>query len=116
MCHSERGRFALILTLLLGGVAPGARAQDAIRDVGVTATAAPSPATVGSNVTYSIAVAIPAGGASGVTITDILPSSVTYVSGSPSCSNNQGTVSCSMGTLAAGTATATIVASRISIS
>src|SRR5512141_319870 len=68
-----------------------------------------SSAAVGSNITYTLSVVVPVGGATGVTLTDILPSGVTYVSGTPSCTNNQGTVTCLLGTLASGTATATIV-------
>lgn len=101
------GRRLLVGVGLFGGCAHSLHAQSP--DVALSASGTPSPATAGASLTYSITVTVPAGGATGVTVTDILPGGVTYVSGTPSCSNNQGTITCFLGTLGAGTATASVV-------
>jgi uncharacterized repeat protein (TIGR01451 family) len=83
-------------------------------DISVTKTDSPDPVTVGSNLTYTITVTNngPKTG-TGVTLTDTLPSSVTYVSatstkGTPTKSGN--TVTCSIGKLTNGSsATVTII-------
>ncbi|WP_163100707.1 DUF11 domain-containing protein [Peribacillus alkalitolerans] len=83
-------------------------------DLSVVKIDSPDPVTVGQDLTYTVTVAN--GGpdtATDVTLTDILPSSVIYVSSSPSqgsCSFAAGTLTCSLGTLASGgTATVNIV-------
>lgn len=82
-------------------------------DLAITKTGSPNPATVGQKVTYTVKVTNngPAA-ASGVTMTDTLPSSVTFGSASASqgsCSNSAGKVTCSLGSLAVGgSATVTI--------
>jgi uncharacterized repeat protein (TIGR01451 family) len=73
-------------------------------DLSVTKTAS-SPATVGSPLTYTIKVqnAGPSG-ATGVTMIDTLPSSVTFISASSTsatCSQASGRVTCTIGSLAA---------------
>ena len=84
-------------------------------DLSITKTDSPDPATVGSNLTYTITVTN--GGpdvASGVSVSDQLPASVTFVSTTPSQGSCSGTstVSCAMGSLANGaSATVTIVVS-----
>jgi conserved repeat domain len=68
------------------------------------------PVTLGSTLTYTLTVHNngPAT-ATGVTVTDNLPSSVTFVSASAGCTNVANVVTCTIGTLANGaTATATI--------
>ncbi|HMC80127.1 MAG TPA: DUF4082 domain-containing protein, partial [Acidimicrobiia bacterium] len=75
-------------------------------DLSITKTASPDPVLVGSTLTYSLSVsdAGPAG-ATGVTATDPLPAGVSFVSASASqgsCSQSSGTVTCSLGSLAAG--------------
>jgi len=83
-------------------------------DMGIVKTASPNPVTEGTLLTYSLAVtnAGPAS-ATNVTVTDTLPSVVTYLSSSTtqgSCSEAGGTVTCLLGTMAnAGTATITIL-------
>jgi uncharacterized repeat protein (TIGR01451 family) len=83
-------------------------------DISVTKSASTSSATVGTNVTYTI-VASNAGPelAGAVTVTDVLPSTLTFISSSTtlgSCSGT-GTVTCALGDLAAGaSATITLVA------
>ncbi len=77
------------------------------------AMTAPAEVTTGSSFNYVITVTNSSGATqNGVTVTDTLPSGVTYSSWSSSqgtCSQSNGTVSCSLGTMAAnGTATITI--------
>lgn len=95
--------------------------QGALRaDLSVTKTATPDPVTLGENVTYTVTVSN-AGpdSASGVTVTDALPSGMTYRSATPSqgsCSQSGGTVTCSLGVLAKNaSATVTIVAEADSV-
>ena len=63
----------------------------------------------GDTLSYSITVTNKStDDATGVTVTDVLPGGVTYVSAAPgagSCSFSNGTVSCNLGTLAAGAST-----------
>ena len=94
-------------------------AQDPSTDL-VIGAAGPAAVTAGSNVTYTITVSGPTT-ATGVTIWDVLPAGTTYVSGSvgaTACAApNQpatvglpgATVTCSVGALSSGSATATIV-------
>jgi uncharacterized repeat protein (TIGR01451 family) len=74
-------------------------------DVGVTLSAAPTPATVGQPLTYTLKVAnVGTQTATNVTLTDVLPTNATYVSvGSSqgSCSVASAVV-CTLGDLAAG--------------
>jgi len=83
-------------------------------DMAVVKTATPNPVTDGTPLTYSLAVTNngPAS-ATDVTVTDTLPSVVTYLSSNTtqgSCSEAGGTVTCLLGTMAnAGTATITIL-------
>jgi uncharacterized repeat protein (TIGR01451 family) len=79
-------------------------------DLSVNGSAAPSPATVGSQLNYSIQVANAGpNGAGDVVVTDILPAGVTFVSAGPSQGSCSGTstVVCDLGTLANG-ATASV--------
>lgn len=73
-------------------------------DLSISKTALPAQAVVGSNLTYSITVtnltAVPA---ASVTVTDALPVGVTFVSAAASqgsCTNVNGTVTCSLSTIA----------------
>jgi len=72
-------------------------------DVRATQSVSPTPGIVGQNLTYTLAIAN-AGplAASNVTVTDALPSSVTFVSASPGCVNLGGSIACTIGTLASG--------------
>ena len=78
-------------------------------DVGVSLADAPDPVDAGSSLTYTATVTN-AGpdAAAGVALTDNLPASATFVSASPSCTYSSGThsVSCDLGTIAAGGSTA----------
>ena len=84
-------------------------------DLAIVKTATPNPVTEGTALTYSLAVRNngPAS-ATNVTVTDTLPSTVTYLQSRTtlgSCSEAGGSVTCLLGTMAnGGTATITILA------
>ncbi len=87
-------------------------------DMAITKTASPNPVMQGNILTYTLGVtnngpAI----ATNVTVTDPLPTDVSYVSATPSrgtCSQTTGTVTCSLGTMASGaTATITITVTAV---
>jgi uncharacterized repeat protein (TIGR01451 family) len=75
-------------------------------DVAIVKTAAPEPVNQGTNLAYTLQVtnngpAI----ATGVTVSDTLPTQVTYVSSSTTqgtCSQSAGTVTCSLGSVSVG--------------
>ena len=82
-----------------------------VADLSLTKTDSPDPVLAGANVTYTLTArnSGPAA-ATGVSISDTLPASVTFVSASSGCANNAGTVTCTVGGLASGaSATRTIV-------
>src|SRR5258706_15372425 len=72
------------------------------QDLGVPQTGLPQPVGAGTNLTYPITVtnsgALPA---TAVTLTDTLPSQVTYVSDTGGCVNSAGVVTCVLGGIAA---------------
>jgi uncharacterized repeat protein (TIGR01451 family) len=74
-------------------------------DVGVSLGDAPDPVDAGSTLTYTASITN-AGpdAASGVTLTDALPATVTFVSASPTCTYSPGphSVTCEQGTIGAG--------------
>jgi uncharacterized repeat protein (TIGR01451 family) len=72
-------------------------------DVSVAQSPAPSPAQVGKDVVYTLTVSN-AGpdAAAAVTLVDVLPAGTTFIWASPGCANSAGTVTCDVGTLAAG--------------
>ncbi|MCX5885618.1 MAG: DUF1566 domain-containing protein [Proteobacteria bacterium] len=80
-------------------------------DISVIKTDAPDPVTVGSNLTYTITVTNNGPEtATGVILTDTLPSNVTYVSATSTqgtCSKSGDTVTCNVGTMSNG-ASATV--------
>ena len=82
-------------------------------DLSVTKVASPNPVVPGENLTYSLQIrnAGPSQ-AAGVTLTDTLPAGVVFVSGTGGCTNAGRTVTCAIGTIAAGaTASRDIVVS-----
>jgi uncharacterized repeat protein (TIGR01451 family) len=82
-------------------------------DLVLTKSDSPDPVTRGSNLTYTIQVQNNAAAATGVVVTDTLPSRVDFVSATSTqgtCSQAGGVVTCNIGDMAAGTtATVTIV-------
>lgn len=75
-------------------------------DLAVTKSGSPDPVTAGSNLTYTVTVTNKGPTtATSVTLTDTLPSSATFLSASPGCTNNGGTVTCDLGDLGNGTST-----------
>ncbi len=82
-------------------------------DLSLTKSGAPNPVAVGSNLTYTLKVTNNGPStATGIMLSDPLPTSVTLVSAAPSQGSCSGTssVTCSLGTIATGgTATVTIV-------
>jgi Ca2+-binding RTX toxin-like protein len=89
--------------------------DDVEADLSLGATDAPDPVFTGDDLTYTLTVTdTSATGATGVTLTDTLPSGVAYESATPSqgtCTPSLGTVTCNLGSVAGsgGSATATIV-------
>lgn len=82
-------------------------------DVSVTIADAPDPATVGNNLTYTITASNAGPYATNVTLTDVLPVGVSYVSATPSQGSCSGTatVTCTMGSVDYASATVTLVVS-----
>ncbi|HLJ75390.1 MAG TPA: DUF11 domain-containing protein, partial [Thermoanaerobaculia bacterium] len=81
-------------------------------DIAITKVASAGPYGTGLPITYTITVSNAGpGGASGVTVTDVLPAGTTFVSATPSQGSCNGAtpVTCSIGTIASGgTATITL--------
>ncbi len=75
----------------------------AAADLAVTKSDSPDPVLLGLGLTYTVTV-INNGpnNATGVTLTDTLPGSVTFGSATGSCSESGGTVTCNLGSLASG--------------
>ena len=82
-------------------------------DLGITVTDAPDPANVGSNLGYTITLTNNGpSAATGITVTDVLPAGVAFVSSTPSQGSCSGTLTviCNLGGLAnAANATITVV-------
>ncbi len=80
-------------------------APNVVADLSVVKTSREQSVTVGQTITYDIAVSNLSGvAASGVIVTDVLPSNVSFVSAVPTqgaCARNGATVTCNLGTLAA---------------
>jgi uncharacterized repeat protein (TIGR01451 family) len=94
------GAFAALLYAPVAEPAPGD-----IADLAVSKTDSPDPVSVGSTLTYTIQVSnLGPEGATGVTVTDRLPSQVKFVSAmasSGSCTGKGRTINCDVGSLAA---------------
>ena len=80
-------------------------------DVSVTISDSPDPATVGNNLTYTTTVSNAGPYASNVTLTDVLPAGVSYISATPSQGSCGGTttVTCAFGAVDYANATVTLV-------
>ena len=72
-------------------------------DLRVTKTDSPDPVYAGQQLTYTITVSNDGPNtAESVTVTDVLPAGVTFLSSAPSCTNAAGTLTCPLGQLLAG--------------
>ena len=79
-------------------------------DLAISKSASPDPVLVGSNLTYTIVVTnLGPFMATSVTLTDALPSSLTFVSASSGCSPVGNVVVCDLGSLASGASTTVTV-------
>ena len=88
-------------------------------DIALTMSGSPNPVLLGSNVTYTLVVTdVGELGATSVTVTDVLPATITYVSANTSvgtCTQIAGTVSCNLGSMSNNaSATITIVGTATS--
>jgi len=85
-------------------------------DLTVTKGGAPNPVIEGDNLTYTLNVANNGpSGATSVTLTDPLPTGVTFVSATPAqgtCSNAGGTVTCNLGSMASAAQVAVTIVGR----
>ena len=87
---------------LSNNTATATTSVNAAANLALTKTDAPDPVPAGSDLTYTLTVTNNGPDSAGsVTITDPLPSGVTFVSAS-GCANTSGTVTCVIGTLANG--------------
>lgn len=87
-----------------------------VADVAVMMTDSPDPVAAGSNLVYTINVAnLGPSPATGVTLTDALPTDTAFVSASSSagaCTHASGTVTCSLGGMASGSSAAVSIVVR----
>ena len=86
-------------------------------DLGLTKTISPNPAPAGSNVTYTLTAHNNGPStAAGVVVTDALPLGLNYVTSTPAgiCTNDNGTVSCSLGSLGPNQSSAVTITAAIS--
>lgn len=96
---------------------------DTAADLSITKADAPDPVTAGNNVTYTLVVtnnATPASGsdAQSVTVTDTLPSQVTFVSATSTntdfnCNQSGGVVTCTAPKLAVGASTTITIVAQV---
>lgn len=104
-------RLALTAGVLLALLVPGADAQTLgpVADLGIALVDVPDPVVHGTKLSY-VAIMTNAGpsNATGLTLTDVLPPDVAFVSsvpGPPTCTLAGATLTCNLGTLASGATT-----------
>jgi len=84
-----------------------------LADLQLSMSASPNPVIAGNLLTYNISLSnVGPSDALGVTLTDTLPSSVTFQSAT-GCSNNSGQVTCTIGSLANGANTNRMIVVRV---
>ncbi|NUT31600.1 MAG: DUF11 domain-containing protein, partial [Hamadaea sp.] len=72
-------------------------------DLRITKTDTPDPVNAGQQLTYTVTVTNDGPNtATGVTVTDVLPAGVTFLSSTPACTNAAGTLTCELGQLLPG--------------
>jgi uncharacterized repeat protein (TIGR01451 family) len=72
-------------------------------DLSITKTDSPDPVAAGQQVTYTLTVTNNGPNtAQSVTVTDVLPAGVTFLSSAPACTNAAGTLTCALGQLLPG--------------
>ena len=71
-------------------------------DLSIVQTDSRDPAKVGSNLTYTLTVTNTGTNATGVAITDGLPSGASFVSATSGCTHSEGTVTCNLGNVTRG--------------
>jgi len=72
-------------------------------DLRITKSDSPDPVYAGQQLTYTISVTNDGPNtANSVTVTDVLPAGVTFLSSVPSCTNSAGTLACALGSLLPG--------------
>ena len=89
-------------------------------DLSITKSDSPDPVLAGGTLTYVLTITNTGPStATGATLTDTLPSGVTFASstpGSPTCSESSGTVTCTLGSLASGNSTPVTIVVTVSSS
>lgn len=115
-----RFRFSSAASLGVGGPAPDGEVEDCAvalfqeSDLGLTMTGTTGPIAVGGNITYVVTVTNRGPvGATGVLLTNLLPTTTTYISAVPtqgSCTESGNIVTCTLGNLAVnGQASVTVI-------
>jgi len=83
-------------------------------DLSISKSDSPDPVFAGNQLTYTVTVSNSGpGGAAGVTVTDTLPSGLTYVSDSAGCSLAASTLTCSLSTIAAGASKSVTIVTKV---
>lgn len=79
-------------------------------DLRISKTDFPDPVYAGQQLTYTVSVTNDGPNtANAVTVTDVLPAGVTFLSSAPACTNNSGTLTCALGELLAGQTTQLVI-------
>ena len=83
-------------------------------DLRISKSDTPDPVAAGQQLTYSIAVTNDGpNAANSVTVTDVLPAGVTFLSSVPACTNAAGTLTCDLGQVLAGQTVPLVIQVRV---